>query len=75
MKGKIEEVQNVALALWEPDESISSFLHTQLQTTTRTDLNLKSQPFFLPIILIKEGKIDYHGLQYLNIRKTGYMNN
>ncbi len=62
-KEKIEEVQNVALALWEPDGSISSFLHTQLQTTTRTDLNLKPQPFFLPIILIKEGKIDYHELQ------------
>ncbi|WEA41393.1 DUF421 domain-containing protein [Lysinibacillus fusiformis] len=62
-KEKIEEVQNVALALWEPDGSISSFLHTQLQTTTRTDLNLKPQPFFLPIILSKEGKIDYRELQ------------
>lgn len=38
----MEEVQNVALALWELDESISSFLHTQHQTTTRTDLNLNS---------------------------------
>nr|WP_232540756.1 YetF domain-containing protein [Lysinibacillus fusiformis] len=57
-------MQNVAVALWEPDgSSTSSFLHTQHQTTTPTNLNLNPQPFFLPIILIKEGKIDYHELQ------------
>ncbi|WP_155591049.1 DUF421 domain-containing protein [Lysinibacillus cavernae] len=61
-KEKIEEVQHVALALWEPDGSISSFLQTQYQTPTRADLNVKSEPFFLPTVLIKEGKIDYHEL-------------
>lgn len=61
-KEKIEEVQNVALALWEPDGSISSFLHTPYQTPTRADMNLQPEPFFLPIVLIKEGKIDYHEL-------------
>lgn len=62
-KETIEEVQNVAVAFWEPDgSSTSSFLHTQHQTTMRTDLNLNPQPLFLPIILIKEEKID-HELQ------------
>jgi len=61
-KEKIEEVQNVALALWEPDGSISSFLHTPYQTPTRADINVQSNPFFLPTVLIKEGKIDYHEL-------------
>lgn len=61
-KEKIEEVQNVALALWEPDGSISSFLHTPYQTPTRADMNLQPEPFFLPTVLIKEGKIDYHEL-------------
>lgn len=61
-KEKIEEVQNVALALWEPDGSISSFLHTPYQTPTRADISVQSNPFFLPTVLIKEGKIDYHEL-------------
>ncbi|MBL3730549.1 DUF421 domain-containing protein [Lysinibacillus sp. HST-98] len=58
----MEEVQNVTLTLWEPDGSISSFLHTPYQTPTRADITLQPEPFFLPTVLIKEGKIDYHEL-------------
>lgn len=56
-KEKIEEVQNVALALWEPDGSISSFLHTPYQTPTRADISVQSNPFFFPRFLLKREKL------------------
>ncbi|MBK3495758.1 DUF421 domain-containing protein [Viridibacillus sp. YIM B01967] len=61
-KEKIEDVQKVALALWEPDGTISSFLYPQYQTLTRADMKIVPEPFSLPSVLIKEGKIDYHEL-------------
>lgn len=69
-KEKIEEVQNVALALWEPDRSISSFLHTPYQTPTRADISVQSNLFFLPTVLIKEGKIDYHELNKTTLTES-----
>ena len=69
-KEKIEEVQNVALALWEPDGSISSFLHTPYQTPTRADISVQSNNFFLPTVLIKEGKIDYHELNKTTLTES-----
>ncbi|AUS86753.1 hypothetical protein LBYS11_10575 [Lysinibacillus sp. YS11] len=69
-KEKIEEVQNVALALWEPDGSISSFLHTPYQTPTRADISVQSNPFFLPTVLIKEGKIDYRELNKTTLTES-----
>ncbi|ATP41938.1 hypothetical protein CSE16_18985 [Solibacillus sp. R5-41] len=61
-KEKVEDIQKIALALWEPDGSISSFLYPQHQTPTRADLNIVPEPFSLLSVLIKEGKIDYHEL-------------
>lgn len=61
-KEKIEDVQKIALALWEPDGSISSFLYPQQQPPTRADMNMVPEPFSLPFNLIKEGKIDYDEL-------------
>ncbi|MGE7694471.1 DUF421 domain-containing protein [Lysinibacillus sp. NPDC094177] len=58
-KEKIEDVQKIALVLWEPDGTISSFLYPQHQTPTRADLKIIPEPFSLPSVLIKEGKIDY----------------
>ncbi|MFJ7737541.1 DUF421 domain-containing protein [Lysinibacillus sp. NPDC097287] len=58
-KEQIEDVQRVALALWEPDGSISSFLYPQYQTLTQTDMNLAPTPFSFPTVIIKEGKVDY----------------
>ncbi|MGR7909956.1 DUF421 domain-containing protein [Lysinibacillus capsici] len=69
-KEKIEEVQNVALALWEPDGSISSFLHTPYQTPIRADISVQSNPFFLPTVLIKEGKIDFHELNKTTLTES-----
>lgn len=58
-KEQIEDVRKVALALWEPDGSISSFLYPQHQTLTQTDMKLVPKPFSFPVVIIKEGKIDY----------------
>ncbi|WP_042347552.1 DUF421 domain-containing protein [Bacillus massiliigorillae] len=66
-KQKIEDVQKIALALWEPDGSISSFLYPQHETPTRADLKIVHKPFSLPSVLIKEGKIDY-----LELNKTKF---
>lgn len=61
-KEKIEDIKKIALALWEPDGSISSFLYPQNETPTRADLKIVPEPFSLPSVLIKEGKIDYDEL-------------
>ncbi|WP_274306957.1 DUF421 domain-containing protein [Solibacillus daqui] len=61
-KEKIEDIQKIALALWEHDGSISSFLYPQHQMPTRADLKIVQNPFSLPTVLINEGKIDYHEL-------------
>lgn len=66
-KEKIEDVQKVALALWEPDGSISSFLYPQYQTLTRADMKIAPESFSLPTVLIKEGKIDYYELNKKDI--------
>lgn len=61
-KEKVEDVQKIALALWEPDGSISSFLYPQNASPTRADFKIVPEHFSLPSALIKEGKIDYHEL-------------
>lgn len=61
-KAKIEEIQKVALALWEPDGTISFFLSSQLEALTPQDMQLVKKPFNMPITIIKEGKIDFHEL-------------
>lgn len=61
-KEKVEDVQKLALVLWEPDGSISSFLYPQHETPTRADFEIVSEPFSLPSVLIKNGKIDYYEL-------------
>ena len=62
-KEKIEEVHKIALALWEPDGTISFFLSPQLQPLTPEDMQLIKKPFSIPKIIIKEGKIDFNELQ------------
>jgi uncharacterized membrane protein YcaP (DUF421 family) len=61
-KEKIEDVQKVSLALWEPDGTISFFLKSQYQTLTPADMKLVTKPFDLPKTIIKEGQIDTHEL-------------
>lgn len=57
-KSKIEEIHQVALALWEPDGTISFFMSSQLQPLTVEDMRLVKKPFSLPQTIIKEGKLN-----------------
>ena len=64
-KEKIKDVQNVALAQWEPDGTISFFLSPQLQALTAEDIHLIKKPFSFPTTIIKEGKINIKELDRL----------
>ena len=64
-KEKIEDVQKVALAQWEPDGTISFFLSPQQQALTAEDMQLVKKPFSFPRTIIKEGKIDFNELHQL----------
>ncbi|KON70514.1 MULTISPECIES: DUF421 domain-containing protein [Peribacillus] len=61
-KEKIEDIQKVALALWEPDGTISFFLNPQYEAVTPADLELVTKTFSFPRTIIKEGKIDFSEL-------------
>lgn len=62
-KANIEEIQKIALALWEPDGSISFFISPQLQPLTPGDMQMVKKSFYLPMTIIKDGKVDYSHLQ------------
>jgi uncharacterized membrane protein YcaP (DUF421 family) len=64
-KEKIEDVQKVALALWEPDGTVSFFLKPQHQALTPADMQLVTKPFAFPKTVIKEGKIDFNELNQI----------
>lgn len=62
-KKQIHDIQQVALALWESDGTISFFLESQYQTLTPKDMKLMTKPFSLPITIIKDGKVDFEELK------------
>ncbi|KAB7705994.1 DUF421 domain-containing protein [Bacillus aerolatus] len=62
-KEKITDVKTVALALWEPDGTISIFLDPKHQSVTPADMQLPTAPFSFPRTIIKDGKIDHNELQ------------
>lgn len=57
-KGKVEDIQKVALAVWEPGGTISIFMKPQYQPLTPADMKLATQPFILTRPIISEGEID-----------------
>lgn len=57
-KGKVEDIQKVALAIWEPGGTISFFLNPQYQPLTPADMKLATRPFSLTRPIIFEGEID-----------------
>ncbi|MFC5590654.1 DUF421 domain-containing protein [Sporosarcina soli] len=61
-KEKIEDIQKIAHAQWEPDGTISFFLSPQFQALTPEDMQLVKKPFSFPRIIIKEGRIDFNEL-------------
>ncbi|GIN89077.1 DUF421 domain-containing protein [Siminovitchia terrae] len=65
-KDKIDDIHKVALALWEPDGTISFFLKQNYQTITKKDLKIKGNKFSLPRTIIKEGKIDINEMKKIH---------
>ncbi|MGE7758764.1 DUF421 domain-containing protein [Peribacillus sp. NPDC097895] len=61
-KEKIDDLQKVSLALWEPDGTISLFLHPQYEAVTPADMHLATNAFPFPKTIIREGKIDFKEL-------------
>ena len=64
-KEKTEDIQKVALAIWESGGTISLFLHPQHLPVTPADLSLPTKPIDFPRTIIKERKIIYNELQQL----------
>ena len=62
-KAKIEDLQKLSLAVWEPDGTISFFESPQYQGPTRSDFNMAPEPFDLPEVVVREGKIDRQALR------------
>ena len=63
---KVEDIKKVALATWEPDGKISVFLHPKYEPITPSSLNIEAEPFNLPRMVIKEGKINFKELKELH---------
>lgn len=57
-KEKVENIEKVSLAVWEPGGTISIFIDTQYQPLTPADMNLTTQPFTLTRPIIVEGVPD-----------------
>ncbi|GGB64354.1 DUF421 domain-containing protein [Fictibacillus barbaricus] len=55
---RVIDIQEVALALFESNGTVTSFLQPSYQTVIQKDLSLPSKPFDYPQIVIKEGKIN-----------------
>lgn len=63
---KVEDVKKVALALWEADGKLSVFLDPKYEAITPFTNNLAIEPFDLPKIIIKEGRINFQVLTEIN---------
>ena len=63
---KVEDVKKVALAIWEADGKISVFLDPKYEPITPSFYGKEAEPFDLPKIIVKEGKILVNELQYIN---------
>lgn len=60
---KVVDVKNVSLAIWEAEGRLSIFMDPQYEPATPSTLGIKTEPFDLPRIVIKEGKINFAELQ------------
>lgn len=57
-KENIDDLKKLSLALWEPDGTISFFVSPNYQAVTRGDLNIMTEPFDFPKIVVREGNIE-----------------
>lgn len=62
-KEKVEDIQKVSLAVWEPGGNISVFMNPQYQPLTPADMKFKTRPFNLTRPIIVEGEMDVSLLQ------------
>ncbi|NHM30246.1 DUF421 domain-containing protein [Neobacillus terrae] len=62
---KVDDVKKVSLAIWEADGKISFFLNPKYQPLTPASFNMETEPFNLPCIVIKEGKINSKELKQI----------
>ncbi len=62
-KEKVEDIQYVSLALWEPGGTISIFMDTPYQPITAAVMQLKTPAFAITRPIIIDGKIDMSFLQ------------
>lgn len=58
--------EKVALAIWEADGKISVFLDPIYNPLTPADYQMKTEPFDLPQLIIKDGKIETKALKLMN---------
>lgn len=66
---KIDDIKKIAIALWEPGGKISVFLEAAYQTLTPNDMQIPKSPFFLPVVIIREGQVDLKALHEINKTK------
>lgn len=57
-EGQVKDIKNVALAIWEADGKISFFLDPKYEPVTNSSLQILTEPFDFPRIIIKEGIIN-----------------
>lgn len=62
-KEKVEDIQKVALAVWEPGGTISVFMDTPYQPVTPADMKLETKSFTISRPIIVDGVIDMSLLQ------------
>ena len=63
---KVEDVKKVALAVWEADGKISVFLDPKYNPLTPAYYQLITEPFDLPKLIIKDGKLELKELKHIN---------
>lgn len=65
-KEKVEDVKNVALAMWEADGKMSVFLDPKCEPVTPSSMKIETKPFDMPKTIIKEGKMITKELKQIN---------
>lgn len=62
-KEKVEDIQKVSLAIWEPGGTISVFIDSQHQPLTPADMKMETRPITITRPIVIDGKIDMSLLQ------------
>ena len=65
-EGKVKDLKNVAFAFWEADGNISFFLDPKYEVITHESLQIETEPFDFPRIIIKEGIINSKELKKID---------